>query len=120
MGKQAIANDTWGAKGLPQGQPQTSYYDKYGRSFVLPADPWSLEHYQRRGLGLAPPESPTPLPEDSDHSEGSANATRQVPVHKPSEVDELKRLLAEATAALTKKGRGPDKKKRQKRKRERA
>ena len=51
----------WGAKGLPNGQPKATWYDKYGRSFVLPADPYSLEHYQDKGLRLHPPESPVPL-----------------------------------------------------------
>lgn len=54
----------WGSGVLPKGPPKTTYYDQYGRSYVLPADPYSVEHYQERGLRLTPPESPAPLEED--------------------------------------------------------
>ena len=118
----------WGADGLPGGQPKSTWYDKYGRVFVLPTDPYSLGHYQDRGLRLTPPESPEPLVEDNDYSEGSVNMTRQLKAQGPSEVQRLEGLLSEAIAALNARTaepirkRGPDKKprKRQKSKRERA
>lgn len=55
---------------LPGGdrpQPKAVYYDRYGNKYHnLPADPWSIEHYGRRGWSLAPPsqveERPKPAP----------------------------------------------------------
>ena len=111
-----IATQDWGVDGLPNGQPVATWYDRHGRSFVLPADPYSLEHYQDRGLMLHPPGSPEPLVEDSDWSEGSANATRGGPVEEP--------LGEEAFGGLPpmepeRKARGPDKKPRKRRKKRR-
>jgi hypothetical protein len=38
-------------------QPKATYYATDGRSFPnLPADPYSVRHYQRRGLSLTPPQ----------------------------------------------------------------
>ncbi len=115
-----VAVQKWGAVGLPNGQPTATWYDRHGRSFVLPADPHSLEHYQDRGLMLHPPESPESLVEDSDWSEGSANATRGGPVieESPAEV-ELFGGLPFMEEEPERKGRGPDKKKRKRRKKRR-
>ena len=110
----------WGAKGLPNGQPKATWWDRHGRSFVLPADPYSLEHYQDRGLTLHPPESLESLVEDNDWSEGSMNATRGARPVEPNEEP----VEAEAFGGLPymepeRKARGPDKKKRRKKRRNR-
>jgi hypothetical protein len=111
-----VVVEQWGAKGLPNGQPKATWYDKHGRSFVLPADPYSLDHYQGRGLMLHPPESPEPLVEDNDWSEGSANATRGGPI-----IEEAHEELFGGLPSMEpeRKGRGPDKKPRKRRKKRR-
>ncbi len=108
----------WGAKGLPNGQPKATWWDRHGRSVILPADPYSLEHYQDRGLMLHPPESPEPLVEDNDWSKGSVNATRGGPVLEEAPV-ELFGGLPFMEEPAEPKGRGPDKKKRKRRKKRR-
>ena len=113
-----FAVERWGAKGLPNGQPKATWYDRHGRSFVLPADPYSLEHYQDRGLRLTPPESPVPLVEDNDWSEGSANATRGGPILEESpEGEEPFGGLPFADEPIRK--RGPDRKPRKRRRKKR-
>ena len=106
------------------GQPKARWYDQHGQSYILPADPYSIEHYQDRGLSLHPPESPAPLVEDNPYlaaSRGEAPIPGAV-----SEVERLEQVVAEATARLAslreepKKGRGPDKKPRKKRRKSRA
>ncbi len=125
---------SWGANGLPDGQPKTTYYDPFGRSRVLPADPYSLEHYLDQGLTLKPPESPMPIDEVGDFArrdqlndepnKGPMSATRQVAPSEPPEQTDIQMLLAEIAelrrAVEAKKGRGPDRKKRKKSKRNRA
>lgn len=39
-------------------QPKATYYNQYGDALLLPADPWSQEHYLGRGLKLTPPKKP--------------------------------------------------------------
>ena len=104
----------WGEDDLPKGQPKATYYDRYGRSRVLPADPYSLAHYRSRGLRLDPPESPVPVPVDNGFGEGSANATRQKSSPKPeqSEQPDVQMLLSRIAALEAARKRGPDKKKR--------
>ncbi len=67
MGEPTLANPvgTWGFGKMPDGPQKRRYYDKYGRTFVLPADPHSIDRYLGRGLGFTPPESPIPLVEDA-------------------------------------------------------
>ena len=129
----------WGAGNLPDGQPKTTYYDPFGRSRVLPADPYSLDHYLGQGLTLKPPENPIPMEKLGDFArrdqlndepgKGPMSATRQVgaavdPGTNTQTIERLEKLLTEATEALkavgAKKGRGPDRKKRKKIKRNRA
>ena len=112
-----IAIQQWGTKGLPSGQPFATWYDRYGRSFFLPSDPYSIEHYQARGLRLHPPESPEPVPEDDDWSEGSANATRGGP--RLAESSEESEAFGGLPFAKPKRKRGPDKKPRKRRKKAR-
>lgn len=122
----------WGEGGLPDGQAKTTYYNRHGKAMVLPADPYSLNHYLSQGLRLKPPESPVPVEGDygrrDTSNEGPMSATRQVgaatdPGATTQTIEQLKQLLAEATAALKaaavepKKGRGPDRKKRKRQKR---
>ena len=99
-----LASTGYATEDWSGGQPRATWYDKYGRTFVLPADPYHLEHYQERGLSLRPPESPLPLVEDNDRSEGSAGATRGGPVLE---------------VVPERKGRGPDRKPRKRRKKKR-
>ena len=114
------------------GQPKARWYDNYGQSYILPADPYSIEHYQDRGLSLHPPESPVPPMEDNPYlaaSRGEAPIPGSAPA---SEIERLEQVVAQATAALAairaqapiieepKKGRGPDKKPRKKQKKHRA
>ena len=109
------ATGAWDYPELPKGQPKATWYDRYGRSRVLPADPYSLDHYRSQGLRLNPPESPVPFVEDE-----SATATRQVmPSEPPVEQDagavssDVQMLLARIEQLERK--RGPDKKKRKRR-----
>ena len=116
------------------GQPKARWYDKYGQSYILPADPYSIEHYQDRGLTLHPPESPVPPVEDNPYVAASKGLAPIPGAAPASEIERLERILAEATAALTalrsqvpveepeppRRGRGPDKKPRKKRKKHRA
>ena len=125
---------TWSQNGLPDGQPKTTYYNRHGKAMVLPADPYSLNHYLSQGLRLKPPESPVPVEGDygrrDANNEGPMSATRQVgaavdPGTNTQTIERLEKLLTEATEALkavgAKRGRGPDKKKRKRgRKRNRA
>ena len=111
------------------GQPKARWYDKYGQSYILPADPYSIEHYQDRGLSLHPPESPVHPVEDNPFLAASRG---EAPIPAPGdEIERLEKVVAQATAALTAlrsqepveppvKGRGPDKKPRKKRKKHRA
>src|SRR3990167_2766206 len=114
------------------GQPKARWYDTHGQSFILPADPYSIEHYQDRGLSLHPPESPVPPMEDNPYlaaSRGEAPIPGSAPA---SEIERLEQVVAQATATLAairaqapiieepKKGRGPDKKPRKKQKKHRA
>ena len=114
------------------GQPKARWYDKYGHTYILPADPYSIEHYQDRGLSLHPPESPVPSVEDNPYlaaSRGEAPIPGSAPA---SEIERLEQVVAQATAALAAirsqepvveepvKGRGPDKKPRKKRRKNRA
>ena len=113
------------------GQPKARWYDKHGQSFILPADPYSIEHYQDRGLSRHPPESPAPLVEDNPYLAASRGEA-PIPGAAPGdEIERLEQVVAQATAALTAlrsqepveppvKGRGPDKKPRKKRKKNRA
>ncbi len=115
-----VVAQKWGAEGLPNGQPTATWYDRHGKSFVLPADPYSLEHYQDRGLMLHPPESPVALVVDDDYSEGSANATRGgLVLEEVSEEPEAFGGLPFMEEPAEPKGRGPDKKKRKRRKKRR-
>ena len=111
-----VRTQDWGTNGLPSGQPQATWYDRYGRSFVLPADSYSIVHYQDRGLTLHPPESPESLAEDNDWSEGSANATRGGPIIEEAHEELFGGL---PSPEPQRKGRGPDKKKRKRRKKRR-
>jgi len=105
------ATGAWDYPELPQGQPKATWYDKYGRSRVLPADPYSLGHYRSQGLRLSPPESPVPFVEDE-----SASATRQVtPSEALAEQPNVEMLLARIEQLETARKRGPDKKKRRRR-----
>ena len=106
------ATGAWDHDDLPKGQPITTLYDKYGRSRVLPVDPYSLDHYRSQGLRLEPPESPVPFVGDNGMGEGSAGATRQA-LSPQAEQPDIQALL-DRIAALERK-RGPDKKKRKRR-----
>jgi hypothetical protein len=129
----------WGEDGLPDGQPKTTYYNRHGKAMVLPADPYSLNHYLGQGLRLKPPESLTPVEGDfgrrDTNSEGPISATRQEgaatdPGTTTQTIERLEGLLEKALAALDardnvasvepKRKRGPDRKKRKKSKRNRA
>jgi hypothetical protein len=112
--------EQWGAGKLPNGQPKATWYDRHGRSFVLPADPYSIGHYQGRGLTLHPPESPEPLVEDNDWSRGSMNATRGGPKLSLVESSEESEMFGGLPSVEPqRKGRGPDKKPRKRRKKRR-
>ncbi len=102
------ATGAWDHPELPKGQPKATWYDKYGRSRVLPADPYSLDHYRSQGLRLNPPESPVPFVEDA-----SVSATRQVAPKEQPEQPDITVLLARIEQLERK--RGPDKKKRKRR-----
>ena len=102
------ATGAWDYPELPQGQPKVTWYDKYGRSRVLPADPYSFDHYRSQGLRLTPPESPVPFVENED-----AAATRQVAPKEQPEQSNVAMLLARIEQLERK--RGPDKKKRKRR-----
>src|SRR3990167_589247 len=110
------------------GQPKARWYDKHGQSFILPADPYSIEHYQDRGLSRHPPESPAPLVEDNPYLAASRGEA-PIPGAAPGdEIERLEQVVAQATATLAAlrsaeppvKGRGPDKKPRKKRRKNRA
>ena len=112
------------------GQPRARWYDKYGQSYILPADPYSIEHYQDRGLSLHPPESPVPPVEDNPYLAASRGEA-PIPGAAPGDtIERLEQVVAQATATLAairapiieepKKGRGPDKKPRKKQKKHRA
>ena len=114
------------------GQPKARWFDKHGQSYILPADPYSIEHYQDRGLSLYPPESPAPLVEDNPYLAASRGEA-PIPGSAPSnEIERLEQVVAQATATLAalrsqepvveepRKGRGPDKKPRKKRRKNRA
>ncbi len=110
----------WGAGNLPKGQPKQTYYDPFGRSRVLPADPYSLDHYLSQGLTLKPPENPIPIERVGDFArrdqsnQAPMSATRQVaPSEAPAESTDIQKLLARIEQ-LERKG-GPDKKKRKRR-----
>lgn len=90
----------WGQGVLPKGPPKARWYDKYGREFILPSDPYSIDHYMERGLRLHPPESPLPLVETP------------VAVHDRRAV---KPDIGMAEIAPIERKRGPDKKPRKKR-----
>ena len=118
--------ERWGG-----GQPFARWYDKYGQSYILPADPYSIEHYQDRGLSLHPPESPVPPVEDNPYLAASRGEA-PIPGAAPGDaIERLERVVAQATAELAAlrsqepvaepvKGRGPDKKPRKKRRKNRA
>lgn len=123
----------WGADGLPDGPPKATYYNRHGKAMVLPADPYSLNHYLSQGLRLKPPESPVPVEGDFGRrdtiGEGPMSATRQEgaavePGADTQTIERLEGLLKEALTALNarepQRKRGPDRKKRKKRKRNRA
>lgn len=126
-----MAYGQWGAGNLPKGQPKATWYDEYGRSFVLPVDLLhSKVHYQERGLRLTPPESPLPVPDSEFGRYALANdsaarvpapmsATRQLS-EAPAEQPNVEMLLARIEQLEATRKRGPDKKKRKKRKRNRA
>ncbi len=107
-----------------EGQPKATWYDKYGRSYILPADPLhSVVHYQGRGLRLTPPESPLPVPDSEFGRYAQANddaarvpapmsATRQIIPSEAAQPDT--QMLLDRITALERK-RGPDKKKRKRR-----
>ena len=111
------------------GQPKARWYDQHGQSFILPADPYHIEHYQDRGLSLHPPESPVPLVEDNPYLAASRGEA-PIPGSSPAnEIERLEQVVAQATATLAAlrsqdeppvRGRGPDKKPRKKRKKHRA
>jgi len=119
----------WGAGGLPDGQPKQTYYDPFGRSRVLPADPYSLYHYLSQGLTLEPPENPIPIERLGDFArrdqlndepnKAPMSATRQ-PSEAPTEQPNVEMLLARIEQLETARKRGPDKRKRKKRKRNRS
>ncbi|KKL15089.1 hypothetical protein LCGC14_2509130, partial [marine sediment metagenome] len=95
------ARSPWGADGLPDGQPKTTYYDPFGRSRVLPADPYSLDHYLSQGLTLEPPENPISIERLGDFARrdkahgAPMSATRQVaPSEAPAEQPNVEMLLA--------------------------
>ena len=117
----------WGAHGLPDGQPKTTYYDPFGRSRVLPADPYSLDHYLSQGLSLKPPESPIPIERlgefarRDENREAPISATRQVaPSEAPEQPEQTDIQMLLARIAKLEAERKPDRKKRKKRKRNRA
>ena len=110
------------------GQPKARWYDQHGQSYILPADPYSIEHYQDRGLSLHPPESPVPPVEDNPFLAASRGEA-PIPGAAPGdEIERLEQVVAQATATLAAlrsaeppvKGRGPDKKPRKKRRKNRA
>lgn len=117
-----MAKAQWGADGLPDGQPKATYYDPFGRSRVLPSDPYSLDHYLSQGLRLTPPESPVPIEKAGDFArrdkahDGPMSATRQVaPSELPSEQPDIQMLLARIEELEATRKRGSDKKKRKRR-----
>ncbi len=126
-----MAEGRWGEDKLPQGQPKQTYYDPFGRSRVLPADPYSLDHYLSQGLTLTKPENPIPIERLGDFARrdqlnGAPNqapmsATRQVaPSEAPTEQPNVEMLLArmdemQRTIVSLERKRGPDKKKRKRR-----
>jgi hypothetical protein len=42
--------------------PKTKYYNKKGEEMVLPADPYSMHHYLRKGYSLDPPRRDEEIP----------------------------------------------------------
>jgi len=40
--------------------PKKVFYTQTGRKLVLPADPYSLEHYLKKGFTFNPPANPLP------------------------------------------------------------
>ena len=121
-----MAETQWGGNGLPDGQPKETYYDPFGRSRVLPADPYSLDHYLSQGLSLSPPENPIPIEQLGDFArrdqlndapnKASMSATRQVaPSEAPAESTDIQKLLARIEQLEAARKRGPDKKKRKRR-----
>lgn len=78
----AYPKDRWGG-----GPPTARYYDKHGRQHILPADPYSIEHYTDRGFRLHPPESPVPVSEPA-----TVLRTRQAP---PKEATGLLDMLGQ-------------------------
>lgn len=123
-----MAEGQWGDGNLPKGQPKATWYDRYGRSFVLPVDPLHSEvHYRERGLGLTPPKSPLPLPDsefgryalasdDPARVPAPVSATRQVVSSEPpAEQSDIQMLLARIEELEATRKRGPDKKKRKRR-----
>lgn len=124
----ARRRSTWGNNGLPDGPPKQTYYDPFGRSRVLPADPYSLEHYLDQGLTLSPPENPIPIERLGDFArrdqlndepnKAPMSATRQVASSEvPAGQPNIEMLLARIEQLEAARKRGPDKKKRKKRKR---
>ncbi len=118
----------WGAGNLPKGPPKQTYYDPFGRSRVLPADPYSLDHYLSQGLTLKPPENPIPIERlgdfarrdqlNDESNKAPMSATRQVaPSEVPTEQPNIEMLLARIEQLEAARKRGPDKKKRRRRKR---
>ncbi len=106
------ATGAWDHPELPQGQPKATWYDRYGRSRVLPADPYSLDHYRSQGLRLTPPESPVPFVENDPMTD----TTRQIIASEPSAEQPNTQMLLDRIAALeAARKRGPDKKKRKRR-----
>jgi hypothetical protein len=99
------------------GHPKATWYDKHGRSFVLPADPYSIEHYQDRGLRLAPPESLVPLVEDAYSL--ASRGEGPIPGAAYVEPEPKEEMFGGLPFIEPRKGRGPDKKPRKKRKKHR-
>lgn len=46
------------------------YYDRYGKSHQLPADPENMQHYLNKGFTLSPPSKPIPMPRFTDTMQG--------------------------------------------------
>jgi len=104
--------------GWSGGPRKEAWYDQYGRTFILPVQP-SLHRYRRaKGWSLTPPENPEPyVPVDpAEAFMAKPEVMREGPIAKEAEEELFGGL---PFVEPERKGRGPDKKVRKKRKKKR-
>ena len=65
--------------------PKKVFYTQTGRKLVLPADPYSIEHYLKKGFSFVPPANP--LPEKVVESTIDAGLSQ---IQTPQPIDEPK------------------------------